>query len=122
MISANLFAKADLQLDIQDTGLPHDSYDVVICNHVLEHVDDFKMALREMFRILRPEGTFICAFPMDPQLDLVDEDSNVVSEEERLERFGQNDHKRVFGMNADVFLLEVGFEVTRIEVANYQMQ
>ena len=112
--TADLFAEADLKIDIQDTGLPDESYDVVVCNHVLEHVDDFRKALREMYRILRKGGKLICSFPMDPKVELLDEDPSVDTEEGRLARFGQNDHKRVFGMKADQFLQEAGFKVTPI--------
>ncbi len=51
---------------------------------------------------------------MDPKVDLLDEDPSVTTEEERLARFGQNDHKRVFGMKAEQFLTDAGFEVERI--------
>ena len=119
-VTADLFDKnVDLKLDIQDTGLPDGSYDVIVCNHVLEHVDDFRKALREMYRILRPSGSFICSFPMDPNVELLDEDPSVQTEEERVTHFGQNDHLRVFGMKADRFLMEAGFEVERIEGKDY---
>lgn len=112
--TADLYAAADLELDIQETGLPEESYDVIVCNHVLEHVDDFRAALREVYRILRPGGSFICSFPMDPKVDFLDEDPSVKSARERLERFGQYDHLRVFGMKADRFLTEAGFKVEKI--------
>ena len=114
-----MFAEADLKLDIQDTKLPDESYDVVVCNHVLEHVDDFRKALKEMYRILRPGGTFICSFPMEPEIEFVDEDLSVQPEEECLARFGQNDQKRVFGMKADQFIAEAGFKVERIDGKDY---
>lgn len=117
--TADLYDKADLKLDIQNTGLPDVSYDVVIANHVLEHVDDFRKALREMYRILKPAGIFICSFPMDPKIELLDEEEEPLSLEERLRRFGQNDHKRVFGMKADQFLIEAGFEVETIKGEDY---
>jgi predicted SAM-dependent methyltransferase/Zn finger protein HypA/HybF involved in hydrogenase expression len=117
--TADLYDKADLKLDIQDTGLEDNSYDVVIANHVLEHVDDFRKALREMYRILKPGGCFICSFPMDPKIELLDEEEEPLTPEKRLRRFGQNDHKRVFGMKADQFLMEVGFDVEVIDGSNY---
>ena len=46
--TADLYKEADLKLDIQATGLPDESYDMIICNHVLEHVDDFRAALKEI--------------------------------------------------------------------------
>ena len=119
-VTADLYDNnVDLKLDIQDTSLPEDSYDMIVCNHVLEHVDDFRKALREMYRILRPGGSFICSFPMDPKIELLDEDPAIQTEEERIRCFGQNDHKRVFGMKADCFLTEAGFEVERIEGKDY---
>ena len=119
-VTADLYSKAvDLNLDIQSTGLPDESYDVIVCNHVLEHVDDFRVALKEMYRVLRPGGTFICSFPMDPKVELLDEDPSVQTDEDRVRRFGQNDHKRVFGMKADRFLTEAGFSVERIDGKDY---
>ena len=116
--AADLYSEADLKLDMQATGLPDGSYDIIICNHVLEHVDDFRTAIKEMFRVLTPGGLFICSFPMDPKVDLVDEDPGVRTAEERIRRFGQYDHQRVFGMEADRFLVEAGFTVERIEGKN----
>lgn len=52
--TADIGGDVDLRLDIQATGQPDESYDVVVCNHVLEHVGDFRVALRELRRILRP--------------------------------------------------------------------
>lgn len=113
-VTADLYGKADLRLDIQKTGLPDESYDAIICNHVLEHVDDFRMALKEMLRVLRPGGSFICSFPMSPDVELLDEDLSVQTDEERIRRFGQNDHRRIFGLKADRFLTEAGFTVEKI--------
>ena len=117
--TADLYKEADLKMDIQNTELPDESYDVIICNHVLEHVDDFKLALREMYRILRSSGSFICSFPMDPAIELVDEDPNIQTAEERFLRFGQDDHKRVFGMKAEQLLSDAGFTVEIINGADY---
>lgn len=118
-ITADLYREADLKLDIQATGLPDASYDIIIANHVLEHVDDFRKALREMYRILKPGGSFICSFPMDPKIEILDEETEPLPPEERLRRFGQNDHKRVFGMKADQLLTEAGFEVETIRGEDY---
>lgn len=117
--SADLYKEADLKLDIQATNLRDESCDMVICNHVLEHVDDFKLALKEIYRILRPEGSFICSFPIHPAIEFVDEDPGIQSPEERFRRFGQDDHKRVFGLKADQLLLDTGFTVEIINGADY---
>lgn len=113
--TADLFSEADLKLDIQNTGFTDESYDMVIANHVLEHVDDFRVALKEVNRILKTNGVFICSFPMDPKVEMLDEEEAPLSEVERIRRFGQYDHKRVFGMKADQFLKEAGFEVETID-------
>ena len=117
--TADLNSSADMELDIQDTNLPDASYDVVCCNHVLEHVDNFRKAILELYRILMPGGMLICSFPMDPKIELLDEEEKPLTEEERLNRFGQRDHKRVFGMKADIFLKEVGFDVEVINGEDY---
>ena len=72
-----------------------------------------------MFRILRPGVFFIVSFPMDPSIDLLDEDPEIQTDEDRLKRYGQIDHKRVFGINAELFLREAGFEVEKISGEAY---
>ena len=113
-VTADLYHDADLHIDIQNTGLDAECYDIVICNHVLEHVDDFRQALKEVYRILRPGGSFICSFPMDPTVDLLYESALVKTQEDRRHFYGQVDHKRVFGMHADRLLAEAGFSVEMI--------
>ncbi len=112
--TADLVAPADLKLDIQNTKLPDESYDAIFCNHVLEHVDNIWETLKELYRILRFGGYLICSFPMDPNVEDIDETEDILSETERIRRFGQVDHKRIFGMNADRLLMETGFIVEKI--------
>lgn len=114
-VTADLVADADLRLDIQATGLPDECYDVVIANHVLEHVGDHRAAITEVRRILRPGGTFVCSFPMDPGVGLLVEDPGVRTDEERRRRYGQVDHMRLFGTGAGQMLREAGFAVKAIE-------
>ncbi|MBR4183626.1 MAG: oligosaccharide flippase family protein [Lachnospiraceae bacterium] len=117
--TADLFSAADLQIDIQDTGLEDGAYDLIICNHVLEHVTDYERALRELHRILSPEGKLIISFPVDLSLETVYEDSTVTTEEGRIEHFGQNDHLRVFGRDSAEILRSFGFIVTEIRGEDY---
>lgn len=114
--TADLYQKASMKLDIQETGQPDSSWDIVICNHVLEHVEDFRKALEELYRILKPGGHLICSFPIDPNIEIVDEadPSKNLTQEECLQRFGQADHLRVFGMKADLLLEEPGFSIEKI--------
>ncbi|MBR5425549.1 MAG: glycosyltransferase [Clostridiales bacterium] len=110
---------ADLSIDIQKTGLPGNSFDVIICNHVLEHVGDYRTALQEMKRILRPGGVFILSFPMSEEVEYVDEDASVKTDEGRLKRFGQSDHVRLFGKHSQMLITEAGFEVEVIDGGAY---
>ena len=112
--TADLYAPADLRLDIQDTGLEAGSWDVVVCNHVLEHVGDWRRALAELRRVLAPGGLLICSFPTDPSYETVDEDAGVTTPEGRIARFGQRDHLRVFGRDSAELLERAGFAVEPI--------
>ena len=108
-ITADLFNPADLKLDIEDIQLPNDSYDLIVCNHVLEHVTDYKKALSELRRIIRPERMIIISFPVDPTLESVYEDNTVNTKEDRIKYFGQCDHLRVFGKDSALMLEKCGF-------------
>lgn len=109
--TADLHGAADLRLDLCDIDLPDGSYDVVICNHVLEHVVDWRRALRELRRVLRSGGLLIYSFPIDSSLSTVYEDSSAVTAEGRVRHFGQHDHLRVFGTDSEDLLAAAGFRV-----------
>jgi SAM-dependent methyltransferase len=83
--------------DLLNLPYPDSSFDVVMCNHVLEHVDDDRRALREIRRVLRPRGTAILMSPIDERLSATIEDPAVTSAEERHRVFGQSDHVRRYG-------------------------
>lgn len=83
----------DFAVDISNMGLiPSESYDMFICSHVLEHVDDDRKALRELFRILKPGGLGILMVPIILKIDKIDEDPTIMDVETRWRRFGQYDH------------------------------
>lgn len=112
--TADLVKKADLKLDIEQTGLPEDAYDLIVCNHVLEHVAHYEKALRELYRITRPGGTVLLSFPVDLSLDTVYEDASLITEAERVSHFGKSDHLRVFGKDTRRLLEKAGFRVSEI--------
>ena len=114
--TADLFDRtADLITDIQDTHLPDEQWDLIVCNHVLEHVPDYKKALRELGRILKKDGILEITVPADRNLDTVYEDTAVTSEEDRISIFGQNDHWRIFGNDFEKILAEAGFAVETVD-------
>lgn len=75
------------------------SFDVVVCFHVLEHVDDDVAAVREISRVLTDDGTAVIVVPWSPGCPTTDEDLTA-GPEERLRRFGQVDHVRMYGRDA----------------------
>ena len=98
----------DLILDIQNLDLPNESYDVVLCSHILEHVDDNR-ALSEMFRILRPGGQCFVMTPVIEGWDRSYENAAVDGPKERDLHFGQLDHVRYFGSDIRDRIKSAGF-------------
>ena len=101
---------ADLQLDVTDIQQPDNTFDVVICNHVLEHVNDANKAFAEIKRILKPGGWAILLVPINPDVDTF-EDPSVTDPKERERLFGQYDHVRQFGRDYADVLRKAGFQV-----------
>jgi SAM-dependent methyltransferase len=109
--------RADLTLDIEEPDLPSSSFDVVVCSHVLEHVDDRK-ALAELHRVLRPGGLCILLAPIVEGWDTTFEDAAITSPEARAVYFGQFDHVRYYGADFRGRIREAGFalsEFTAVE-------
>ena len=102
---------ADMHFDIQQIPLEDNSFDVVICNHILEHVESDRRALSEIHRILRPGGWAVVMSPVDLQREKTFEDDSITDPKERTRLFGQYDHRRVYGRDYVERLAEVGFEV-----------
>lgn len=115
--SADLYSEADLKLDIENTKQPDSSWDWIVCNHVLEHVNSYQNALKELYRIIKPGGVLICSFPIMEQYTTVIEESEHTkkAKAQRLKRFGQFDHLRVFGADSEEILEKAGFIVSRID-------
>ena len=109
--TADLFApNVDRKENIEALKIDDASYDVVVCLHVLEHVND-KAAIAELYRIARPGGTLIAMFPIVEGWEETYENQSVSTEGERLLHFGQHDHARFFGRDARMRLAMPGFVV-----------
>jgi ubiquinone/menaquinone biosynthesis C-methylase UbiE len=100
---------------VQQIPLEDESIDVVICNHILEHVEDDRKALRELYRILRKGGWGVVLVPQDYERESTFEDDSITSPEERAKIFGQYDHRRIYGRDYAERVRECGFEVEEIE-------
>ena len=108
---------ADIHFDVQQIPLADDSVDVVICNHILEHVADDRKALRELHRILKPGGWGIVLSPVDRDYERTYEDDSITDPDERTRIFGQYDHQRIYGADYADRLREAGFEAADIDYA-----
>lgn len=105
---------ADVKADICNLPFEDESFDFVICNHVLEHIEDDKKAMHEIFRVLKRGGKAILQIPMDYNRKVSYEDQTIISPEERAKHFGQYDHVRVYGLDYFDRLGEIGFEVQQV--------
>ncbi len=115
-LSADLFdVRAMVKMDITDIQYPDDTFDVVYCSHVLEHVPDDRRAMREFRRVLKPTGWAILQVPITA--DTTFEDLSVTDPKERERLFGQYDHVRCYGPDYKDRLIEAGFHVDAIEFA-----
>jgi SAM-dependent methyltransferase len=100
--------------DLLDLHFEEDTFDWVICNHVLEHIPDDKSAMREILRVLKPEGRAILQVPVSFQLEKTFEDDSITTEADREKYFGQFDHVRIYGRDYPERLKEAGFRVSLI--------
>lgn len=115
--SADLYQFADLKVDIQNICLPDESVEVILCNHVLEHVPEYRRAIQELYRILKSGGMLELSIPQFRGEKHTTSETR--SEEDNWRLYGQADHLRIFGMDITDILMECGFTVTAIEGKEY---
>lgn len=106
---------ADVKADITKLPFADNSYDFILCNHVLEHIPDDTKAMKELYRILRPGGTAILQIPQDLSRENTFEDNSITSKTERARIFGQYDHVRVYGRDYFNKLRQIGFKVEEVD-------
>jgi SAM-dependent methyltransferase len=104
------------QMDITDIHHPDESFDVIYCSHVLEHVPDDRRAMSELHRVLKPEGWAVLLVPVT--VDKTVEDPTITDPAERERLFGQHDHVRRYGPDYVDRLREAGFEVKVTDVGD----
>jgi SAM-dependent methyltransferase len=102
---------AALKLDIMHLPFNTDSFDVILCSHVLEHVHDDVAAIKELYRVLKPSGWAIVQVPIDPTLEKTFEDPTIVSPDERQAAYGYFEHVRLYGRDYKDRLERAGFSV-----------
>ena len=109
--SADLFSPiVDVKADILDLPFEDESFDVIFCNHVLEHIEDDRKAMSELYRVMKKGGWGILQVPMKNSLEKTYEDFTITDPKERQKHFGQYDHVRWYGMDYFDRLKSVGFD------------
>jgi len=106
---------ADVKADICNLPFQNESYDVIFCNHVLEHIPDDTKAMQELYRVLKPGGMAILQIPQDLNRDITFEDNSITDKDERAKIFGQYDHVRIYGRDYFDKLRNIGFKVDEID-------
>ncbi len=106
---------ADVKADICNLPFKDDSYDVILCNHVLEHITDDTKAMQELYRVLKPNGMAILQIPQDLNRETTFEDNTITDKIERAKIFGQYDHVRIYGLDYFEKLRHIGFKVEEVD-------
>ena len=114
--TADLYSPiADVKADITDLPFEDNSFDVVFCNHVLEHIPDDTKAMQELYRVMKKGGMGIFQIPQDLNREVTFEDDSITDRKERARIFGQYDHVRVYGKDYFDKLRSIGFQVEEID-------
>jgi predicted SAM-dependent methyltransferase len=106
---------ADVKADICDLPFNDNEFDVILCNHVLEHIPDDTKAMQELYRILKPGGLGIFQIPQDLNRKTTFEDNSITDKKERAKIFGQYDHVRIYGRDYFDKLRSIGFKVEEVD-------
>jgi len=106
---------ADVKADICDLPFTDNEFDVILCNHVLEHIPDDTKAMKELYRILKPGGYGVFQIPQDLSREKTFEDNSITDKKERAKIFGQYDHVRIYGRDYFDKLRDIGFKVEEVD-------
>jgi predicted SAM-dependent methyltransferase len=109
---------ADVKADICDLPFKDNDYDIIFCNHVLEHIPDDAKAMSELYRVLKPGGMAILQIPQELDREVTFEDNTITDPTERAKIFGQYDHVRVYGRDYFNTLRKFGFIVDEVDYTN----
>ncbi|MFT4785811.1 MAG: SAM-dependent methyltransferase [Cyclobacteriaceae bacterium] len=103
---------AKVKMDVHEIPFEAESFDIVFCNHVLEHVNDDRKAMSEIHRVLKKGGWAILQIPLFyPLAEITIEDPTITDAKVRERRFGQDDHVRMYGLDYTDRLKKAGFQV-----------
>ena len=106
---------ADVKADICNLPFKDNTFDVILCNHVLEHIPNDTKAMEELYRVLKPGGWGVFQIPQDLSREFTFEDDSIIDKVERAKIFGQYDHVRIYGRDYFNKLRSVGFKVNEVD-------
>ncbi|WP_318344259.1 class I SAM-dependent methyltransferase [Flagellimonas baculiformis] len=106
---------ADVKADICNLPFEDNAFDVILCNHVLEHIPNDTKAMQELYRVMKPGGWGIFQIPQDLKRENTFEDDTITDKKERAKIFGQYDHVRIYGRDYFDKLRSVGFTVEEVD-------
>lgn len=106
---------ATVKADICNLPFQSNSFDVILCNHVLEHIPDHLTAIQELYRVMRPGGWGIIQVPLDLERAVTFQDDSITDPVMRRKVFGQYDHVRIYGRDYFEILAGAGFEVQALD-------
>ncbi|MBO0331615.1 class I SAM-dependent methyltransferase [[Muricauda] lutisoli] len=109
---------ADVKADICKLPFQDNTFDVILCNHVLEHIPNDTKAMQELYRVMKPGGWGIFQIPQDLKREKTFEDDSITDRKERSRIFGQYDHVRIYGRDYFDKLRSVGFMVEEVDYTN----
>jgi predicted SAM-dependent methyltransferase len=113
-------ASAMENMDITNLRLEDSRFSLVWCSHVLEHIENDRKAMAELFRVLRPSGLAVIMVPIYGATTY--ENPEIKSPAERLEHFKQEDHVRLYGLDIVNRLQETGFKVDVLQVSDIPVE
>ena len=106
---------ADVKADICNLPFDSNAFDIILCNHVLEHIPEDHKALQELYRVMKPGGWGVFQVPQDLNREKTFEDPSITDKDERRKVFGQYDHVRIYGRDYFDILKAAGFRVHPID-------
>jgi SAM-dependent methyltransferase len=106
---------ANVKADICNLPFKDNEFDIILCNHVLEHIPDDTKAMQELYRVMKVGGMGIFQIPQDLNRDKTFEDNSIIDRKQRAEIFGQYDHVRIYGLDYFDKLRSIGFKVEEVD-------
>ena len=118
-LTADLYDETVMEkIDITRIHYPENTFDAILCNHVLEHIPDDGLAMRELYRVLKKDGWAVLQVPVSKVLTTTYEDPSVIDPHDRENLFGQKDHVRIYGQDYTKKLEKAGFRVEEFNWTN----